>query len=56
MRILVLQPPAGDQLPASTSALITASLASPFSPLSVMTRLPSKPGACAVNAPFSSTV
>ena len=33
-------------MPASTSALITASLASPFSPLSVMTRLPVKPGAC----------
>ena len=31
-------------LPASTSALITASLASPFSPLSLMTRLPVKPG------------
>ena len=30
---------------ASASALITTSLASPFSPLSVMTRLPVKPGA-----------
>ena len=33
-------------MPASISALITASLASPFSPLSLMTRLPVKPGAC----------
>ena len=31
-------------LPASTSALMTASLASPFSPLSVMTRLPVEAG------------
>ena len=30
-------------LPASASAAITALLASPFSPLSLMTRLPSKP-------------
>ena len=43
-------------IPASISALITASLASPFSPLSLMTRLPVKPGACSVKAPFSSTV
>jgi hypothetical protein len=41
---------------ASTNALITASFASPFSPLSLMTRLPVKPGATSVNAPFSSTV
>ena len=34
--------------PASASAWITASLASPFSPLSVMTRLPVKPGASLV--------
>ena len=43
-------------LPASASALMTASLASPFSPLSLITRLPVKPGAWSVNAPFSSTV
>ncbi len=48
--------PRASSMPASTSALITASLASPFSPLSLMTRLPVKPGACSVNAPFSSTV
>ena len=48
--------PRAMMLPAAASALMTASLASPFSPLSLMTRLPSKPGACAVNAPFSSTV
>ena len=41
---------------ASISALITASLASPFSPLSLITRLPMKPGAASVKAPFSSTV
>ncbi len=41
---------------AAASALITASLASPFSPLSLSTRLPVKPDACSVNAPFSSTV
>ena len=41
---------------ASISALMTASLASPFSPFSVRTRLPSKPGASSVSAPFSSTV
>ena len=38
--------PRAMSLPASTSALMTASLASPFSPLSLMTRLPVKPGAC----------
>ena len=43
-------------MPASDSALITASLASPFSPLSLSTRLPVKPGAWSVKAPFSSTV
>ena len=43
-------------MPASDNALITASLASPFSPLSLSTRLPVKPGACSVKAPFSSTV
>ena len=43
-------------MPASASASMTASLASPFSPLSLMTRLPSKPGASLVKAPFSSTV
>ena len=51
-----LRRPRAMMLPASTSALITASLASPFSPLSLITRLPVKPGACAVKAPFSSTV
>ena len=48
--------PRATRLPAAIKALMTASLASPFSPLSVMTRLPSKPGASAVKAPFSSTV
>ncbi len=43
-------------MPASIKALITASLASPFSPLSLITRLPVKPGAASVSAPFSSTV
>ena len=38
--------PRASSMPASTSALMTASLASPFSPLSLMTRLPVKPGAC----------
>ena len=42
-----LSRPRAMMLPASASALMTASLASPFSPLSLMTRLPSKPGACA---------
>ena len=56
MRILMLEPSARQQHAASTSALITASLASPFSPLSLMTRLPVKPGAWSVKAPFSSTV
>ena len=32
--------PRAIRLPASASALMTASLASPFSPLSLMTRLP----------------
>ncbi len=40
--------PRASSVPASTMALMTASLASPFSPFSVMTRLPSKPGAGAV--------
>src|SRR5580704_17687079 len=48
--------PRASSMPASTSALITASLASPFSPLSVMTRLPVKPGACSVKKPSPSTV
>ena len=51
-----LSRPRASSMPASISALMTASLASPFSPLSVSTRLPVKPGASAVNAPFSSTV
>ena len=51
-----LRRPRAISMPASISALITASLASPFSPLSLMTRLPVKPGACSVKAPFSSTV
>ena len=41
---------------ASTSALMTASLASPLLPLSSMTRLPSKPGASLVKRPSPSTV
>jgi len=41
---------------AATRASITALLASPCSPLSVRTRLPMKPGASSVKAPFSSTV
>ena len=41
-----LRRPRAISMPASISALITASLASPFSPLSLMTRLPVKPGAC----------
>ena len=40
-----LSRPRAISMPASTSALMTASLASPFSPLSVSTRLPVKPGA-----------
>ena len=44
MRILVLEPAAREQRPAAISALMTASLASPFSPLSVMTRLPLEAG------------
>jgi hypothetical protein len=48
--------PRATSAPAATSALMTASLASPFSPLSVSTRLPVKPGASSVKAPFSSTV
>ena len=48
--------PRAISMPASISALITASLASPFSPLSLMTRFPVKPGAATVKAPFSSTV
>ena len=35
---------------------MTASLASPLSPFSVMTRLPSKPGASLVKHPSASTV
>ena len=56
VRILMLSCPRAMMLPASVRALMTASLASPFSPLSLRTRLPSKPGACVVNAPFSSTM
>src|SRR5262249_43985474 len=37
--------PRAISMPASISALMTASLASPFSPSSVITRLPEKPGA-----------
>ena len=48
--------PRASSMPFSIKALITASLASPFSPLSLRTRFPVKPGACAVSAPFSSTV
>ena len=51
-----LSRPRAISMPASASALMTASLASPFSPLSVSTRLPVKPGASLVKAPFSSTV
>ena len=51
-----LSRPRAISMPASISALMTASLASPFSPSSVITCLPVKPGACPVNAPFSSTV
>ncbi len=51
-----LRRPRAISMCASISALITASLASPFSPLSLMTRLPVKPGAASVKAPFSSTV
>ena len=40
-----LSRPRAISMPASMSALMTASLASPFSPLSVSTRLPAKPGA-----------
>ena len=42
--------------PASASALMTASLASPLSPLALSTRLPSKPGASLVKTPSASTV
>ncbi len=57
MRILMLQARTrATSMPRSTSALMTASLASPFSPLSLITRVPAKPGACSVSAPFSSTV
>ena len=45
MRVLMLEPAARQQHATSISALMTASLASPFSPLSLMTRLPTKPGA-----------
>ena len=51
-----LRRPRAISMPASIKALITASLALPFSPLSLMTRSPVKPGACSVKAPFSSTV
>ena len=51
-----LSRPRAISMPASVRALMTASLASPFSPSSVSTRLPVKPGAWSVNAPFSSTV
>ena len=51
-----LSRPRAISMPASISALITASLASPFSPLSVSTRLPVKPGACSVKRPSASTV
>jgi len=51
-----LSRPRAISMSASVSALMTASLASPFSPASVSTRFPVKPGAWSVNAPFSSTV
>jgi hypothetical protein len=51
-----LSRPRAINMPASINALITASLASPFSPLSVSTRLPVKPGACSVKLPSASTV
>ena len=51
-----LRRPVAISIPACLSASMTALLASPFSPLSLMTRLPVKPGACSVKAPFSSTV
>ncbi len=51
-----LSRPRAISMPLPASALITASLASPFSPLSVMTRLPAKPGAWSVKKPSPSTV
>ena len=51
-----LRRPRAISAPASTSALMTASLASPLLPLSSMTRLPSKPGASLVKRPSPSTV
>ena len=49
MRILVPELASRDQHAGFFNALMTASLASPFSPFSVMTRRPSKPGASLVN-------
>jgi len=43
-----LSRPRANSMPLSVSAFITARLASPFSPLSVMTRAPLKPGAWSV--------
>ena len=51
-----LRRPREIRAPASRSARMTASLASPFSPLSVMTRFPVKPGASLVKKPSASTV
>ena len=51
-----LSRPRAISVPASISALMTASLASPLSPFSLMTRLPSKPGASLVKTPSASTV
>ena len=51
-----LRRPRAMSAPASASALMTASLASPLSPFSVRTRLPSKPGASLVKTPSASTV
>ena len=51
-----LRRPRAISVSASTSALMTASLASPLLPLSSMTRLPSNPGASLVKRPSASTV
>jgi hypothetical protein len=48
MRIGVLQPPRANSMSFSISAAMTRLLASPFLPLSSMTRAPSKPGASLV--------
>ncbi len=48
--------PRAISIPAFASASITAALASPFSPESVMTWRPVKPGASTVKRPSASTV